>query len=158
VVRENRGLHVSKLLALKDSICLQWDITSLLIVQLLADGTFLLVDGLHRLTAVLQLIMANILPAYYTVRCVVLSADTPANSHQEDYSDREYGAYISNMVSRWAGSDYESSEDEYAHWRYHRGRLYHMYFYTCIELRTGHYIIYYIVSHLPIDLVRLLLY
>ncbi len=40
----------------------------------------------------------------------------------EDYSDREYGAYISNMhVSRWAGSDYESSEDEYAHWRYHRG-------------------------------------
>ena len=45
VVRENRALQVSKLLALKDSISLQWLISSLLIVQLLADGTFLLVDG-----------------------------------------------------------------------------------------------------------------
>ena len=34
---------------------------------------------MHRLTAVLQLIMANILPADYTVPCLVFSADTPAN-------------------------------------------------------------------------------
>ena len=41
-------------------------------------------------------------------------------AEDDRHADREYGAYISNMVSRWAGSDYES-EDEYAHWRYHRG-------------------------------------
>ncbi len=48
---------------------------------------------------------------------------------EEDESpDREFsgdGGYLSNMVSRWRGSDYESSEDgEYAYaaqWRYHRG-------------------------------------
>ena len=33
----------------------------------------------------------------------------------EPAEDLEYGRYISNMVSRWAGSDYESSPDEYAH-------------------------------------------
>jgi hypothetical protein len=32
-----------------------------------------------------------------------------------DRDHAEYGRYISNMVSRWAGSDYESSPDEYAH-------------------------------------------
>ena len=48
---------------------------------------------------------------------------------EEDGSpDREFsddGGYLSNMVSRWRGSDYESSEDgEYAYaaqWRDHRG-------------------------------------
>jgi hypothetical protein len=46
----------------------------------------------------------------------------------DDSVDREFsgdGGYLSNMVSRWRGSDYESSEDgEYAYaaqcW-YHRG-------------------------------------
>ena len=56
-----------------------WLPSSNLIVQLLANGTYLLVDGLHRLKAVLELITANSLPADYTVPCFVLSADTPAN-------------------------------------------------------------------------------
>ena len=34
--------------------------------------------------------------------------------------DFEYGKYIRNMVSRWAGSDYESSEEDHAPW-HHRG-------------------------------------
>ena len=103
-------MHVSKLLALKDSICLQWDITSLLIVQLLADGTFLLVDGLHRLTAVLQLIMANILPADYTVRCVVLSADTPANVLQE--SKRGQDSYAKLELWREGRADHRARRQQ----------------------------------------------
>ena len=102
VVRENRGLQVSKLLALKESISLLWHITSLLTVLLLADGTYLLVDGLHRLTAVLQLIMANILPADYTVRCVVLSADTPANVLQECKRGQDSDAKLELMRERLA--------------------------------------------------------
>ena len=103
VVRENRGLNVAKLLALKESISLElWHITSLLTVLLLADGTYLLVDGLHRLTAVLQLIMANILPADYTVRCVVLSADTPANVLQECKRGQDSYAKLELMRERVA--------------------------------------------------------
>ena len=102
VVRENRGLNVAKLLALKESISLElWHITSLLTVLLLADGTYLLVDGLHRLTAVLQLIMANILPADYTVRCVVVSADTPANV-QECERGQDSDAKLELMRERLA--------------------------------------------------------
>jgi hypothetical protein len=43
---------------------------------------------------------------------------------EDESPDREFsgdGGYLSNMVSRWRGSDYESSEDEYAHVRCHRG-------------------------------------
>ena len=98
VVRENRGLHVSKLLALKESISLLWHITSLLTVLLLADGTYLLVDGLHRLTAVLQLIMANILPADYTVRCVVVSADTPANVQECERAPDKLSLHIIILI------------------------------------------------------------
>ena len=80
VVGQNRGLNVPKLLALKEGITtMGWLPTSNLIVQLLANGTYLLVDGLHRLKAVLELITVNSLPADYTVPCLVLSADTPAN-------------------------------------------------------------------------------
>jgi hypothetical protein len=111
VVRENRALQVSKLDALKDSISLQWLISSLLIVQLLADGTFLLVDGLHRLTAVLQLITANILPADYTVRCVVLRADTPANVLQE--SKRGQDSYA--QLELWRERRADHRLQEYAH-------------------------------------------
>jgi hypothetical protein len=39
----------------------------------------------------------------------------------EENSDREYGAYILNMARKWAGSDYESSEDEYAYGTSFRG-------------------------------------
>ena len=38
-----------------------------------------------------------------------------SEGHTHESIDREHARYISNMVSRWAGSDYESSEDEYAH-------------------------------------------
>jgi ParB-like chromosome segregation protein Spo0J len=68
------------MLELKESITTKgWLQTSFLYVQLLADGTYLLVDGLHRLKAVLDLITVNSLPADFTVPCRVLSADTPAN-------------------------------------------------------------------------------
>ena len=79
VVRQHRGLSVPKMLLLKEGITtMGWLPTSNLIVQLLANGTYLLVDGLHRLKAVLELITVNSLPADYTVPCLVLSADTPA--------------------------------------------------------------------------------
>ena len=79
VVRQNRGLNVPKMLWLKEIFTnMGWLETSFLTVQLLADGTYLLVDGLHRLKAVLDLISVNSLPADYTVPCLVLS-DTPAN-------------------------------------------------------------------------------
>ena len=84
VVRQFRGLHVPAMLALKESTTTHgWLRTSFLTVQLLADGTYLLVDGLHRLKAVLELITVNSLPADYTVPCLVLSADTPANVLQQ---------------------------------------------------------------------------
>jgi ParB-like chromosome segregation protein Spo0J len=68
------------MLELKERITtMGWLQTSFLYVQLEADGTYLLVNGLHRLKAVLDLITANSLPADYTVPCLVLSADTPAN-------------------------------------------------------------------------------
>ena len=80
VVRQHRGLSVPKMLLLKEGITtMGWLPTSILIVQLLANGTYFLVDGLHRLKAVLDLITVNSLPADYTVPCLVLSADTPAN-------------------------------------------------------------------------------
>ena len=79
VVRQFRGLNVPTMLALKESISTHgWLRTSFLTVILMADGTYLLVDGLHRLKAVLDLISVNSLPADYTVPCLVLS-DTPAN-------------------------------------------------------------------------------
>ena len=79
VVRQFRGLHVPAMLALKESTTTHgWLRTSFLTVILMADGTYLLVDGLHRLKAVLDLISVNSLPADYTVPCLVLS-DTPAN-------------------------------------------------------------------------------
>ena len=43
--------------------------------------------------------------------------------HTHEYDDAEDRRYISNMVSRWAGSDYESSDDEYAPWRRYRERF-----------------------------------
>jgi hypothetical protein len=79
VVQQYRGFHLPKMLALKDSITtMGWLETSLLAVLPLADGTYWLVKGLHRLKAVLELIRVNSLPADYTVPCIVLSADTPA--------------------------------------------------------------------------------
>ena len=84
VVRQNRGLNVPQMLWLKEIFTtMGWLETSFLTVQLLADGTYLLVDGLHRLKAVLELITVNSLPADYTVPCLVLSADTPANVLQQ---------------------------------------------------------------------------
>jgi hypothetical protein len=83
-VRQYRGLHVAKMLSLKEGITtMGWLCSSLVTVQLLADGTYLLVDGLHRLKAVLDLITVNVLPVDYTVPCFVLSADTPANVLQQ---------------------------------------------------------------------------
>ena len=113
-VRENRGLHVPKLLALKASISLDlWNITSLLAVQLLADGTYLLVDGLHRLTAVLQLITANILPANYTVPCVVLSADTPANVLQKCRTGQDSYAKLELLRERVAAAARRRQQEGY---------------------------------------------
>jgi hypothetical protein len=84
VVQQYRGFHVPKMLAIKESITtMGWLATSLLTVQLLADGTYWLVKGLHRLKAVLELITVNSLPADYIVPCIVLSAATHANVLQE---------------------------------------------------------------------------
>ena len=44
--------------------------------------------------------------------------DSEGDSVQRDFEWD--GGYIRNMVSRWAGSDYESSEDDHAPW-HHRG-------------------------------------
>ncbi len=99
VNRQNRGLNVPKILALKESIItMGWLETSFLTVQLMADGTYLLVDGMHLLKVVLQLITVNSLPADYTVPCVVLSADTPANVLQE--CTRGHDSYAKQEVNR----------------------------------------------------------
>jgi hypothetical protein len=80
VVRQIRGLHVPKMLQLKESITtMGWLSSSLLTLQLRTDGTYLLVDGLHRLKTVLELITVKSLPADYTVPCHVLGANTPVN-------------------------------------------------------------------------------
>ena len=80
VVRQHRGLSVPKMLLIKEGITtFGWVPPSKLVVQLLANGNYFLVDGLHRLKAVLDLITDNSLPADYTVPCIVISADTPAN-------------------------------------------------------------------------------
>ena len=44
-------------------------------------------------------------------------AEGDSVQRQQDF---EYGKYIRNMVSRWAGSDYESSEDDHAPWHHRR--------------------------------------
>ena len=53
-------------------------------------------------------------------------AEEEAEEAEEDAAEgdeREFsgdGGYIRNMVDRWAGDDYESSEDDHAPW-HHRG-------------------------------------
>lgn len=79
VARQVRGLHLSKVQDIKDLITTQWLSSSFLTVQLTRYGNYRLVDGMHRLTAVLMLIAAGVLPRNYTVPCVVYKAETPAN-------------------------------------------------------------------------------
>ncbi len=103
VARQYRGFHVPKMAALKESITTTgWLDTSFLTVQLLADGTYLLVKGLHRLKAVLELITVNSLPADYTVPCIVLRADTPANVLQEATRGEDTYARLELMRERLA--------------------------------------------------------
>ena len=79
VARQIRGLHASKILEIKNSIMQQWLSSSALTVQFMVDGTYRLVDGMHRLTAVLSLIATSVLPPSYLVPCVVYRPDTPAD-------------------------------------------------------------------------------
>ena len=79
VARQVRGLHLSKVMDIKDLITTQWLSSSFLTVHSMGDGTYRLVDGMHRLSAVLLLIAGNVLPQHYTVPCVVYKPDTPAN-------------------------------------------------------------------------------
>jgi hypothetical protein len=44
----------------------------------------------------------------------------PPFGHTHNGVDADHRRYISNMVSRWAGSDYESSDDENAPWKRYR--------------------------------------
>ena len=79
VARQIRGLHASKILEIKNSIMQQWLSSSWLTVQFMANGTYRLVDGMHRLTAVLSLITDRVLPPGYLVPCVVYKPDTPTD-------------------------------------------------------------------------------
>ena len=77
-MRQLRGLHAGKVTELADSILAAgFLLSSMLTVQSMMDGTFLLVDGMHRLTAVLYLISVGKLAKDYTIRCIVLRAETP---------------------------------------------------------------------------------
>jgi ParB-like chromosome segregation protein Spo0J len=106
VEQQYRGFHLPKMLALQESITtMGWIETSLLTVQLLANGTYWLVKGLHRLKAVLELITVNSLPADYTVPCIVLSADTPANVLQEATRGEDTYARLVLLRERLALAD-----------------------------------------------------
>ena len=77
LTREVRGVHLPKVQEMKDLIQTAWIASSYITVQLLANGKYLIVDGMHRLSAVLSLIMDKILPPNYEVPCVVYRGDTP---------------------------------------------------------------------------------
>ena len=46
--------------------------------------------------------------------------EKPLEDDAEGDSFEGDGGYISKMVSRWAGSDYELSDDEFAPWKRYR--------------------------------------
>ena len=79
VTREVRGVHLAKVQELKDLIQTAWISSSFITVQLMASGKYVIVDGMHRLSAVLSLIMDKILPSNYEVPCTVYRPDTPAD-------------------------------------------------------------------------------
>ena len=114
VVRQFRGLNVPTMLALKEIFTtMGWLETSFLTVQLLADGTYLLVDGLHQLKAVLELITVNSLPADNTVPCLVLSADTPANVLQKCRNGQDSYAKLELLRERVAAAARRRQQEGY---------------------------------------------
>ena len=56
-------------------------------------------------------------PAYAEEEAKEAKEDAAEGDEREFSGD---GGYIRNMVDRWAGDDYESSEDDHAPW-HHRG-------------------------------------
>ena len=74
-----RGLHTEKVEIMAKKIEHKWLQGSSLTVQVTANGIYKIIDGLHRLSALLLLIACGKLPATFEVNCMVFRQDTPAD-------------------------------------------------------------------------------
>ena len=74
-----RGLHTHKVEELVAAIATTGYATHSTITVQLRDGVYYLVDGLHRLTSVMQCIAMGVLPADFNVKAVVFKQETPAS-------------------------------------------------------------------------------
>ena len=80
ISRQLRGLHAGKVTEMADSIAsVGFHLSSVLTVHQMANGEYILVDGMHRLSAVMFLISVGKLTRAFMVRCVVLKPETPAS-------------------------------------------------------------------------------
>ena len=79
VVRQFRGLHVAKVMELAESIqAMGWLQSSLVSVQI-CEGGYRLVDGMHRVSALLYLIKIGKWPKTKQIQCVVFKESTPSS-------------------------------------------------------------------------------
>ena len=119
VTRQFRGLHTHKVEEMVTSIMNGGYIKTSIIVTQLVDKVHYLVDGLHRLTAVLECIRRGRLPPTFQVKAVVLKGETPdwfvvaysaqvnennKNSMLMTFTDklRWFAYYLSSLVASFA--------------------------------------------------------
>ena len=122
VTRQFRGLHTHKVDEMVASILHGTYIASSVITVQIVDGVYFLVDGLHRVTAVLECIRRGKLPPGFKVKAVVMKQDTPAhiliaysakvnednkNSMIMTFTDklRWYAYYIASIVVEFEAQD-----------------------------------------------------
>ena len=119
VTRQIRGVHAGKVLELAESIqSAGWLANSLITVQLDGSGGYRLVDGMHRISAIMYLISTGKWSATRKLECVVFKSETPyafilryaalANGANNTFSHMTYidkmrwvCIYMSSLLPLW---------------------------------------------------------